>query len=166
MQKIPDIDASLILYAGRCGWFGPTPRATIGGLGSPIEQDFLAYFIIYGRLEYFCETAIVEAGFTAAAPGTIQIMPQMPFQGYRIDFAIAGQLFVECDGHDFHERTPDQAMHDRRRDRACALAGIPVIRFTGREIHSDPWRCAGEAWLQVNKMGLFKPRGGTNGANS
>lgn len=51
---------------------------------------------------------------------------------------------VECDGHEFHERTKDQAAHDRSNDRAALQAGYPVLRFTGSEIWRNPWGCAGE----------------------
>lgn len=53
-------------------------------------------------------------------------------------------LAVECDGHDFHERTKHQARRDRSRDREMANLGITVLRFTGQEIHEDAERCAWE----------------------
>lgn len=54
------------------------------------------------------------------------------------------KLIVECDGHDFHERTKDQAARDRSRDRSATLSGIELLRFTGSELWRDPWGCAGE----------------------
>lgn len=51
-------------------------------------------------------------------------------------------LIVECDGHDFHERTKEQAAKDRSRDRAAILAGYEVFRFTGSELWCDPLGCA------------------------
>lgn len=57
---------------------------------------------------------------------------------YRLDFAIPRLLVaVECDGHTFHERTPEQATYDRRRDRALQSAGWLVLRFTASEIEAD-----------------------------
>lgn len=57
----------------------------------------------------------------------------------RIDFVVEGldgeRIAIECDGHDFHERTPEQAERDRSRDRALTLDGWTVLRFTGREIY-------------------------------
>jgi hypothetical protein len=73
------------------------------------------------------------------------ITPQFIWESYRIDFCLRHNrddrtrlLFVECDGHDFHERTKEQAERDRSKDRAIQAAGIPVLRFTGREIWRDP----------------------------
>lgn len=71
----------------------------------------------------------------------------------RIDFfityideskGIEEHFAVECDGHDYHERTKEQAARDRRKDRNLARNGITVIRFTGSEIYRDPIGCAVE----------------------
>lgn len=58
------------------------------------------------------------------------------------------RLIVECDGHEFHERTKEQAARDRSRDRAATLSNYDILRFTGSQIWNDPWGCAGEvaAW--------------------
>ena len=70
---------------------------------------------------------------------------------YRVDFFIAVLknkkdygFVVECDGHDFHEKTKEQAKRDKQRDRDLAAKGHLVIRFTGSEIFKDPERCARE----------------------
>lgn len=72
------------------------------------------------------------------------VEPQFKWDKYRIDIAIhteGGLVFVECDGHQFHERTPAQAERDRARDREIQQAGIPILRFTGTEINRDPFDC-------------------------
>ncbi|HHW14669.1 MAG TPA: DUF559 domain-containing protein [Firmicutes bacterium] len=68
---------------------------------------------------------------------------------FRADFAIIERhkddvqllLLVECDGHDYHEKTKQQAAKDKRRDRALKLAGFDVLHFTGSEIWRDPVAC-------------------------
>lgn len=52
------------------------------------------------------------------------------------------RIAVECDGHDFHEKTKDQAQRDKARDRELQALGLRVIRFTGSEIRRDPATCA------------------------
>lgn len=59
---------------------------------------------------------------------------------------------VECDGHDYHERTKEQAARDRSRDRAFQSIGIPVFRFTGSEIHEDATKCAREVVRYLEKL--------------
>jgi very-short-patch-repair endonuclease len=43
-------------------------------------------------------------------------------------------VVVECDGHQFHERSAEQASKDRRRVRALQRLGIPVYPFTGTDV--------------------------------
>lgn len=63
-------------------------------------------------------------------------------------------IVVECDGHNFHERTKDQARHDKERDRWMLSKGIRVFRFTGSEIFADPIKCAMEVVEFTNTRGL------------
>lgn len=53
-------------------------------------------------------------------------------------------LIIECDGHEFHERTKQQAARDRSRDRMALSDGFPLLRYTGSEIWNDPLGCAQE----------------------
>lgn len=72
------------------------------------------------------------------------LIPQYPFLGYRIDFALRNvdgrMFFVECDGHDFHT-SPEQVERDEKRDRRIQAAGYRVFRFTGSEINHSPVAC-------------------------
>lgn len=52
------------------------------------------------------------------------------------------RLIVECDGHDFHEKTKEQAGRDKARDRELQSLGVPIFHFTGSEIWRDPIGCA------------------------
>jgi hypothetical protein len=75
---------------------------------------------------------------------------------YELDFSICWDvcwpkremyrlaLDVEVDGHQFHERTKEQASRDRSRDRALAANGWVIFRFTGAEVFADPDRCVGD----------------------
>lgn len=72
---------------------------------------------------------------------------------YRVDFLICYKphhtserflIAVECDGHEFHEKTKEQAQRDKARDRNLAALGIVTLRFTGSEIYRDADRCASE----------------------
>jgi len=76
---------------------------------------------------------------------------------YYLDFAVirgAVKLCVEADGHDYHERTKQQAAHDRARDRALQLDRWMVLRFTGSEIHKDAASCANQV-IQALLMGAL-----------
>ena len=78
------------------------------------------------------------------------IAPQFEIGKYRVDFCILFpgarssdnfHIVVECDGHQFHERTKEQARRDRSRDRFIQAAGFQVLRFTGSEIWNDSIKC-------------------------
>lgn len=61
------------------------------------------------------------------------------------------KLIVECDGHDFHERTKEQAAKDRARDRWAQSNGYEVFRFTGSELWRDPLGCADQVVQWANR---------------
>jgi very-short-patch-repair endonuclease len=88
------------------------------------------------------------------------IFCQPEVAGYRGDFAVLAyskepllkvSVIVECDGHDFHEKTKEQAERDKRRDREIMAAGYRVMRFTGAEIWRDPFRVAIEVMDLLSK---------------
>lgn len=58
---------------------------------------------------------------------------------------IVERIVIEVDGHEFHDRTKEQASRDRRRDRRLLARDLPVLRFTGSDIWRDPFGCADEA---------------------
>ncbi len=81
-----------------------------------------------------------------------KVYPQMPIGRYRADFLVIKERYpdkyryvIECDGHDFHERTKEQAQHDKKRDRDMQKVGYKVFRFTGSEI----WRTTGKCVLEA-----------------
>jgi very-short-patch-repair endonuclease len=74
----------------------------------------------------------------------MQLPIQLGEKRYRLDFAFflgEAMFAVEIDGHDFHERTKEQARRDKSRDRALTSTGWSVLRFTGSEIYADPSGC-------------------------
>lgn len=66
-----------------------------------------------------------------------QIRPDFAF----FDPETETRVIVELDGHDFHERTPEQAESDKSRDRELQVLGWHAFRFTGREVLRDPKEC-------------------------
>ncbi len=121
---------------------------------SPIELS-LASAVAYLWYETLGFDLHIYSSKTSLPPTPLNeglsIITQFPIDQYRADFYMVAKLgdvttgvVVECDGHEFHERTKDQAKRDRSRDRAMALKGLTVIRFTGSEIHKDVADCAEE----------------------
>jgi very-short-patch-repair endonuclease len=131
--------------------------------------DYAVDLIIQGDAE-LCESPIetlMSLALAHKAPVYLdfdirrQETIETPDGKFRVDFLIAlldapnkdvVDLVVECDGHDFHERTKEQAARDKARDRSLKRAGHDVIRFTGSEIWRDPDKCATEAWDTVRAL--------------
>jgi very-short-patch-repair endonuclease len=129
-----------------------TPVSPVERSESPIEKTLLTAL---RRSGWLCADPEKIGADCEAAPDRcgIFIYQQAAVLHYRADFLLGAMaapdaaphwVVVECDGHQFHERTQDQAEHDRARDRAMTAAGYQVFRFTGREIQRDARRCANE----------------------
>ena len=88
------------------------------------------------------------------------VKPQARIGKYRADFLLhddaEGLLVVECDGHDFHNVTKEQAAHDRRRDREILSDYfVSTVRFTGSEIYADAQTCA-ECCISIARFRSFQ----------
>lgn len=122
---------------------------------SPIERKLLIPMLFW---DYFRVKVISPTPYGSTYTdrldwrSTVFIEPQAKIGRHRVDFLIAPttgeqdgkRLVIECDGHDYHERTKEQARKDRSRDRELTGLGYLVFRYTGSEIHADPRRCAGD----------------------
>ena len=128
-------------------------------LDSPIERVLFAAFILeepmpcVGTMSFPGTKELIVFEETAADLA-VHLYCQHSIGPYRVDFYLEGYsgsgLFfraaVECDGHDFHERTKEQARRDKRRDRWFQTRGIIILRFTGSEIWADPSSCAEQTY--------------------
>lgn len=88
----------------------------------------------------------------------IDFNTQQELGKYKVDFFVyvirgpkSKEFIIECDGHDFHEKTKEQAKHDKERDRFLQSLGYPVYRFTGSEIYNNPLSIMFEIKDIVNK---------------
>ena len=123
---------------------------------SPIEIALGVYVIEYLRISghnhslYFPTHIILYEDFP---DGSIDraglLVPQFKNGNERYDFALfypglTYPIIIECDGHDFHEKTKTQARRDRSRDRRIQSRGSVILRFTGSEIWESPRLCAEE----------------------
>jgi very-short-patch-repair endonuclease len=144
---------------------------------SPIEQAFYKALWPVGNgqgkpvcySQYELTRAKADPSFVNPS---LFVYPQHKIKGaekeYRVDFLIltrAGcdisryplfKIIVECDGHDFHERTKEQAKKDKSRDRDLQSMGYYVFRFTGSEIHADAIKCATEVAILCDRVGRVK----------
>lgn len=146
------------------------------GIESPIEQ-VMAAGLLYVMRKYFSDEEgrndlsyvfpesmsrfenLSEDRFRTWFGGHgFQIQPQFHIGKYCADFFVDYlaengahvMAVIECDGHDFHERTKRQAQHDKERDRYFQSLGLLVLRFTGSEIWANPIKAARAALTLVH----------------
>lgn len=132
-QKLLKLAETLEVATGRKG-LTPIEGLFFAAIHTVIEEDGALHFV--GGLE-------PEVSQFAMAS-------QVQIERFRVDYLVSVRapggiikhMVVECDGHDFHERTKEQARKDRSRDRRLQELGYLVFRFTGSELYSDPIRCA------------------------
>lgn len=134
---------------------------TVGSIcESPIEKGMLRAFAALRLVD----RRIVIVGFQTGlilTEWSARIIPQYVCDQYRLDFAVhitddAGLsewIGVECDGHDYHERTREQAARDKARDRTLTNKGFRILRFTGSEIYRDNMGCALQVYDLIVKLG-------------
>ncbi|MGA4550599.1 DUF559 domain-containing protein [Methylorubrum aminovorans] len=130
----------------------------LGRFPSPIEALFYSALMAVARMEAHHPdgeiiTPFLDREAWAEADLSLLVITaemQVRVLDWPVDFllgtsdSVAGKHYavVECDGHDFHERTKEQAARDRSRDRRLQEAGFRVFRFTGSELYRDPYACA------------------------
>lgn len=126
---------------------------------SPIEEAMLYGLIISAQAEVEAVGFVVNGckfGDHDDSADLLIIEPQAKIENYRADFLLTyqssfpgfekeRQLIVECDGHDYHDKTKQQASRDKERDREMKKLGYEVFRFTGSDIWNDVYSCAKEA---------------------
>jgi very-short-patch-repair endonuclease len=110
---------------------------------SPMEERMLAAFKSAG---FSTDGDSSGASFHR---GALSLNCQTEVPPYRLDFSVQNKttnakIAVEVDGHDFHERTKEQASRDRARDRFLQSNGWKVFRFTGSDVHRNASSCVSE----------------------
>lgn len=113
--------------------------------------------VVLSDCESPIEMLFILGLFAADIAGDFSIEPQTtPLRTkkrYRVDFALyyprlpvlleplvpmpVAKLAVELDGHDFHEKTKEQARRDKQKDRDLVAQGWIVVRYTGSEIYQQ-----------------------------
>jgi very-short-patch-repair endonuclease len=124
---------------------------------SPIEELLMAALFAESKVTEHTIHFMLKNDFPSDPffDETAFVYQQIPIGQYRVDILIQDAtlpfeigkprfMVVECDGHDFHEKTKAQARRDKQRDRFLQSKGFKVLRFTGSEIWEDPEKCAAE----------------------
>lgn len=151
-----------VAFYARASMLTTMTRTGLCRCESPVEKMMLAaiWCAAHDHVDdgvWIDDSEVTDSG----AFENIIISPQHAIGEYRVDFLLTylgydfdakphpkplrRQLIVEVDGHDFHEKTKEQASRDKRRDRALQKAGFQVFRYSGADVWRDVMRHADEA---------------------
>lgn len=127
-------------------------EGALGACESPIEAKLVLALFEHPEFDSMLVRVGASVPYFGCLIDELELCPQFVIGSYRCDFAFRQshpngtqtRIIVECDGHDFHERTKEQAQRDKSRDRYLQANGWKVLRFTGSEIHRTPEKCAAE----------------------
>ncbi|MFQ5745407.1 MAG: endonuclease domain-containing protein [Acidobacteriota bacterium] len=158
-----------------------------GACESPIERMLLSALLLVAESRDYSTELRYRAWSYKYEPTSLDhlmIEPQAELGEYRVDFLLTQEslmpdfdnprkladgrevpgdlqvkkhLIIECDGHEHHERTKEQASRDRARDRMLQSLGYPVYRYTGSDIWRDVFQCAEQAITDLNKSVYGRP---------
>jgi len=99
----------------------------------------------------------LETRFNIGTP-VLNVKPQTKIGKYRADFIVnlfcvngCNQYVIECDGHDFHEKTKEQAQYDKQRERFFVQNDYRVLRYSGSEIYKCFWKIGEELYSIFEK---------------
>lgn len=125
------------------------PKNDFGKWCSPIERLFFLALALQCKVNvsWFELVPSRDEGYDNTH---LQIGNQVSIDGWKVDYlltvlsddGVRSHLIVECDGHDYHERTKEQAQRDRERDRRMQEEGYTIYRFTGSELYRGAFGCA------------------------
>lgn len=119
---------------------------------SPIEMIFDVAFNLTSIMATRCKNIPISFWLQSQAP------VKCNNKNYRADFMFNTEeydlcdikfendykLIIECDGHDFHEKTKAQVTKNNERDMDLKKAGYDVIHFNGSQIFNNPMKCAND----------------------
>jgi very-short-patch-repair endonuclease len=120
----------------------------IEALESEIERAFAVFMVLDARHSEIP----FSLGPVVPKETCFALVPQFKIDRYRVDFVFAHSrhldlrecVAVELDGHEWHEKTKEQARADKERDRYLQRYFGKVIHFTGSEVFDDVRECCSE----------------------
>lgn len=118
---------------------------------SPIEKIFYVAFSYLIEVDYAGEES---RHYSLHPQFSIEVGSRTYIADFYVEFDNCNcdlKLTIECDGHDFHEKTKEQVSHDNERQLAIKSAGYDVIRFSGSQIVKNPLKCALDAIKYIDQ---------------
>ncbi len=118
---------------------------------SPIEQIFITAFELYIKLTN--KEFVMLFSQKTIKVGKKKYVVDFYFEKdlYVNCFNTDKKIIIECDGHEFHQKTKQQVKRDNEREYALKMAGYEIIRFSGSQIYNEPFKCAEDTYNYIMK---------------
>ncbi len=115
---------------------------------SPIEKIFMIAmnFVYILRADELKEN---DVGFFIFPQCEIECERKTFYSDFYICIDRIGEevsVLVECDGHDFHQKTKKQVEYDNEREYEIKKQGYDILRFSGSQIYNNPFKCANDVF--------------------
>lgn len=148
------ISFAMDLLAGR-------NSSTLNRIESPIEQIFFVTLLCVLHEKNLSELFGFEVCIISqesSCYGGVDLTPDFAFyvkmhfpdNSSKMEGAVFGSsVIVECDGHNFHEKTKQQVSRDNRRINSIQESGTTVLRFSGSDIFNFPYQCAVDTYCSI-----------------
>lgn len=126
---------------------------SIKKIGSPLESSFYASLLKADLEHPIVGEALKILGYDSAIYTQYKVKdknrtfyPDFNIEVVNLDYReIVANVFIEIDGHQFHEKTKEQVRHDKARERALLSHCDGIVRFSGSEVYRDSDACAEES---------------------
>jgi very-short-patch-repair endonuclease len=116
---------------------------------SPVEQIFLMEWK-FSDVERQHKVVLEPQSPIEVGTGTF-------FLDFLVRSTVSGgeelRVGIEIDGHEFHEKSKEQATRDRRRERQIVESGITLLRFSGSEVVRDARNCIDDIIRFLSRRG-------------
>jgi len=177
-KEIRDAEIALYdLWYDKYFWGDPSDMKAIGHKSGGIELSPIEKIFYMNFMKHEIKSVPIIGGgpcdftwlgcqqFINAKTGEKLESQYLPEKYFILDFLIqywfsnptyklAVQIAVELDGHDYHEKTKEQAKRDKEKDRILQTHGYLVARFTGSEVYKDPMEVIEKVDSMANKWVL------------
>jgi very-short-patch-repair endonuclease len=165
-----------ILVASAIQSLGFDLRNLLGASESPIEAAMNLALVVDAVcsgprqwdvvLRFPDEREVLLRGRSAIerSPRSLRIEPQAQLGDYRVDALLTleardaegllvaeKRMVIECQGHEFHERTKEQVSRDYERSRTLQSCGFLVYQFSGSDVWEDVFKHAEKALDTLNR---------------
>ena len=140
---------------------------TCEGCKSPIEQIFrFAYELVSYKnfedgkfwLHIYPQEKIKANGHRYVADFLFVSFFEDDGKG-SFDYCKPLKVVIECDGHEFHEKTKEQVIRTNQRNYDLSLENFEILHFSGSEIVNNPLACAEKAYDFIDQKLEFTRKG-------